>query len=169
MKNINLIMFFLVLQIINCTSFKESKIKVDENNIHVIFQSKFYKNSMLVGEKHYNSKNGKFKISETKQNTSFDKEIIIKLTTEDLKKIYSKYKELKIPNKKLCLQMKDEGNNVVIERVILINSENDFTLNDCAITDNDQKNLSYITSMLLNLLTSKPEYKKAFPMAEWEL
>lgn len=65
--------------------------------------------------------------------------------------------------------MKDEGNNVVIERVILINSENNFTLNDCAITDNDQKNLSYITSMLLNLLTSKPEYKKAFPMAEWEL
>lgn len=99
MKNLNLIMFFLVLQVINCRSFKESKIKVDENNINVVFQSKFYKNSILVGEKHYNSKNGKFKISETKQNTSFDKEIIIKLTTEDLKKIYSKYKELKIPKK----------------------------------------------------------------------
>jgi hypothetical protein len=166
MKNIFLKLLFL-LPIISC--FLPLKSRSTNSDVLVVFHSRFYINSILVGEKYYNSKTGVYKIYEKTSSTFIDKKIKITLLQKDVYDIYDKYKELKIPNRKLCMKMKEENEDILIERQILVNSDNINEFKECAVKDYEQANIDMITSKLLNLIKSSEEYKKAFPQADWEI
>ncbi|AZA81764.1 hypothetical protein EG341_23605 [Chryseobacterium lactis] len=142
---------------------------ITNNDVFIVFYSQFYINSILVGEKYYNSKTGVYRIYEKTSSTFIDKKIKITLLQKDLNDIYNKYKELKIPNKKLCMKMKEENEDILIERQILVNSENINDVKECAVKDDEQANIDMITSQLLNLIKTSDEYKKTFPQADWEM
>ncbi|WP_412850649.1 hypothetical protein ACL0VS_19170 [Chryseobacterium sp. PMSZPI] len=164
MKNI-FVKFFLLLQLISCSLPLHSKIK--QNEVLIVFHSRFYINSILVGEKYFNSRTGVYKIYEKTSSTFIDKKIKIVLSQKDVSNIYNKYKELNIPNKRICMKMKEGDEDILIERQILINSDNINEIKQCAVKENDQANIDMIISQLLNLIKSNEEYKKAFPQEDW--
>lgn len=165
MKN-TFVILFILLKLASCSL--SPNLKIRESKEFIVFHSRFYINSILVGEKYFNSKTGIYKIYEKTPSTFIDKEIKINLSKQDVNTIYNKYKILNIPNKKLCMEMKEEGKDILIERQMLINSDNIHELKECAAKENDQANIDMIISQLLNLIKSSEEYKMTYPMADWE-
>lgn len=166
MKNI-LFIFFFLSQLISCSLPLNSKVK--QNEVFIVFHSRFFINSILVGEKYFNSRTGVYKIYEKTSSTLIDKKIKVALSQEDVNNIYNKYKKLAIPNKKLCMKMIEENEDILIERQILINSDDIDEIKECSVKENEQANIDMITSQILNLIKSSDEYKKAFPQADWEM
>ncbi|WP_336962804.1 hypothetical protein [Chryseobacterium contaminans] len=166
MKNI-LFIFFFLSQLISCSLPLNSKVKQSE--VFIVFHSRFFINSILVGEKYFNSRTGFYKIYEKTSSTFIDKKIKVTLSQEDVNNIYNKYKKLDIPNKKSCMKMTEENEDILIERQILINSDDIDEVKECAVKENEQANINMITSQLLNLIKSSEEYKKAFPQTDWEM
>ncbi|WP_412850653.1 hypothetical protein ACL0VS_19190 [Chryseobacterium sp. PMSZPI] len=159
--------FFFLLTLVSCIAINAQNLKEEKKDIYVIYQSKFYMNSVQVGETFYNSKTGIYKIYEKTPSTFIDQQIIVHIDNKNLIKIYNEYKKLNISNKKLCTKSSEE--DVLIEDSILFNSEQINKVRKCSVNENEQADIYMITSHLLNLIKSSEQYKKAFPNADWEM
>lgn len=133
--------------------------KSQEKNTCFLYTSYYYMNSKIVGSSVFDSENSYYTVYENLPSSKIGKTVIISLSQNELAILYKLYRDLNLPEKKMCIY--DNNKKLSGEITIVFNKKHNNDILKCFNEEDKEKSLLVI-SQFFKFLKSKKEYKEAF-------
>lgn len=152
----NFIIIFVTLLLSSCNA-------QQNNNPDLVYYLNAYRGDSLYAYKSYNSMNKEYHAFGNAPISKHDDKIKISLSKEEISQFYSLYKNLNLPEEKLCFI--DISGKIESETIISFRNNVDLKKIKCLKSEKDKDKMLMITLKFLEYIKSKKEYRDAFP---WE-